>query len=289
MSEIKQQLRQIEDLRSLRYITSTLRDISVIEIKEVRERFDKNEQFASELRDLYKLVWRLAERAQHRSVQQHGARTLHVAFTTNRHFYGALNHDVMYKFQQDTDTSDSCLIIGDIGKEIWMSTARKRLEVSFISFAEDTPSLTEVTEFLRKTAEYTRVFMYYPGFVSVFIQKPMMLDITFRPQAIEPKSVKGNGEDQSLDSIEFLLEPDLGEMIDFFNSQVRYALFERMLLETQLSRIAARLVKMDTADQNADRLMSGEQTELRRAYASFSSRRMIETLVGHLQWHTQKI
>ncbi len=288
MSEIKEQLRRIEDLRSVKYITGTLRDISAIEIKQVRERFEKNEQFAAELRELYRLVWTLAERAQHSAVQQKGTRTLHVAYTTNRHFYGALNQDVMRKFQQDTDSEDSCLIIGDIGKELWLGSVRKRREVSFTTFVQDTPNLSEVTEFLRRTAAYNRVFVYYPGFVSVFVQKPMMLDITFRPSGVRSQQKEGNAE-KSFENIEFLLEPDLGEMIDFFNSQVRYVLFERMLLETQLSRVAARLVKMDTADQNADRLVRGEQTELRRAYASFSSRRMIETLVGHLQWHTQKI
>ena len=75
-------------------------------------------------------------------------------------------------------------------------------------------------------------------------------------------------------------------MLEFFNTQVRYVLFERMLLETRLSRVAARLVKMDTADQNAEALIGAERRELRRAKSSFSSRRMIETLVGYLQWHT---
>jgi F0F1-type ATP synthase gamma subunit len=74
----------------------------------------------------------------------------------------------------------------------------------------------------------------------------------------------------------------------FFKTQVRYVLFERMLLETQLSRVAARLAKMDAADTNAEQLIKNERKELRRANASFSSRRMIETLVGYLQWHTQR-
>lgn len=287
MSVVKEQLRRIEDLRSAKYITGTLRDISAIDMKRLRDKFETNEQFSSELRELYKLVWMLGERAGEKVTQIKNTQVLHVAYTTNRHFYGAVNNDVMRAFMSDTNTSDRCLIIGDTGKEIWLSGARKRREVSFISFKGDSPNSTETAEFIRRTEGFGHVLVHFPGFVSVFVQKPQILDVTFRPTDVRRESTTPSTPDTQ--SLEFLLEPDLAQMIAFFNAQVRYALFERLLLETELSRVSARLVKMDVADQNADGLIRHEKRELHRAHASFSSRRMIETIVGYLQWHTSKI
>jgi ATP synthase F1 gamma subunit len=298
MSEVREQKRRIEDLRSAKYITGTLRDISAIEIKRVRDEFDRNEHFASELRGLYQLVWSLGELAGDKSTQAKSSQVLYVAYTTNRHFYGAVNHNVMHKFINDTNTSDRCLIIGDTGKEIWLSGARKRREVSFMSFNEDSPNTQETTDFIHRTEGYSHVLVYFPGFVSVFVQEPQILDVTFRPNKGEQDRDAQRAPDSTplpavvqngASPLEFLLEPDIAEMISFFNTQVRYVLFERLLLETQLSRVAARLVKMDSADQNADGLIRNEEKELHRAHASFSSRRMIETIVGYLQWHTKNI
>ena len=85
-----------------------------------------------------------------------------------------------------------------------------------------------------------------------------------------------------------MFEPDLSEMVSFFNTQVRYILFERLLLETQISRVAARLVKMDTADQNAHDIIKLEMRTMRRIRTSFSSKRMLETVVGFIQWHNKQ-
>jgi F0F1-type ATP synthase gamma subunit len=292
MSEVNEQLRRIEDLRAAKYITGTLRDISAIDIKRVRELFDRNEHFAYELRDLYQLVWSLGEQAGDKATKVKSSNTLYVAYTTNRHFYGAVNHDVMRKFIADTDTKDRCLIIGETGKEIWLAGARKRREVTFMSFEGDSPNAKETSDFVRRTEGYGHVLVYFPGFVSVFMQEPQILDVTFRPdRAALPAKPDSQGKEQAVTfpPLEYLLEPDISEMVGFFNTQVRYVLFDRMLLETQLSRVAARLVKMDTADQNANMLIRNEQRLLHQAQASFSSRRMIETVVGYLQWHTKKI
>jgi ATP synthase F1 gamma subunit len=285
MSDVKTQQRHIEDLRSAQYITGALRDISAIELKALRGRFERNTQFTDELRDLFGLVWSIALRTEGAVDSGKKKETLYVAYTTNRHFYGALNYDVVKKVIKDTDTHDRCLIVGDTGKEVWKANAKKRKEVTFMSFKSDEPDQEETKSFLELSRDFSRVFVYYPGFVSVFAQEPRMLDITFRPSK---KAANASGQGAGGEEAEYLLEPDLTEMLMFFNTQVRYVLFERMLLETQLSRVAARLAKMDAADTNAEQLIKNERKELRRANASFSSRRMIETLVGYLQWHTQR-
>jgi len=282
MSQLKDQKQQIEDINTARYISGTLRDISAIELGALMKRFGKNNMFYGELTDLYQLVWRISQ--QHIAVdapREHKA--LYVAYTTNRHFYGALNRNIMESFRERTGTNDHCLIVGDTGRQIWMSQYKKRRKIDYLSFVGDTPTAKERHAFIDSVSEYDRVFVFYPRFVTVFTQEADVVDISFQPPEVEP------GSDTRSESIQYLLEPDIEEMITFFNTQVRNALFERILLETQLSRVAARLVKMDTADQNAEALLVRSRQALRQAYTSIASRQMLETLVGYIQWHKKNV
>jgi ATP synthase F1 gamma subunit len=286
MSEITNQQRRIRDVEDTKYITGALRDISAIEMKTLRTKFEKNKQFYEEIRNLYQLMWLIANEAGHADkLSPPRGDSLYVAYTTNRHFYGSLNQDVMRRFIRDTSPTDTCLIIGDTGSQLWVSNAKKRQTVRFLSFKDDTPDAQEIVQFLDQVSSYAHVHVFYPRFVSVYSQDVDSMDITFRPSRDT-----GTAEHVPLlaDAPHYLLEPDIIEMSSFFSTQVRYVLFEQLLLETQLSRVSARLVKMDVADQNADGLIRTERQELRRAFSSFSSRRMLETLVGYLQWHTHR-
>lgn len=280
MPQIKEQRQHIADIATARYITGTLRDIALTELGGLQKRFARNTQVYSELRDLFQVVWRIADRRGTSATLPTGARKhLYVAYTTNRHFYGSLNHNIMRVFMDATGTRDECLIIGDTGRALWFEHAKKRSKTTYLSFADDVPTEREVYSFLDRVAGYDQVYVCYPAFVSVYEQQAQIVDITFRPADADVATVLDEH------SAEFLLEPDLEEMLAFFNTQVRYALFERILLETQLSRVSARLVKMDTADQNAEKLLKRERASMRRSYMTIANRRMLETLSGYLQWH----
>lgn len=283
MSRVGEQKQRIQDIKAARYITGALRDVSAVELKKLRKRFEKNDMFYSELRELFQLVWKIASINNVISSSFQNERgELFLAYTTNKHFYGTLNHDVMKKFMDNTNQKSDCLIVGDTGKQIWNSQPQLRKSITFLSFNEDDPNTEEVNDLLKKVEKYQNVYVFYPGFTSVFKQDVQMVDITYRPS----KHITEKKEHEY--TPEYIFEPDLSEMVVFFNSQVRYTLLERLLLETQISRVAARLVKMDTADQNANELIKVEMRKLSRVRTSFSSRRMLETVVGFIQWHNRQ-
>jgi F0F1-type ATP synthase gamma subunit len=279
MSNIATQRQAIRDIESVQYITGALRDISAVQLSGLRDRFLKNTLFFDELRALYRLVWRIATVNNRLSALEQSAKgTLYIAYTTNKHFYGSLNADVMQAFLLGTSTKDEVCIIGSTGKGIWGNIGKKRKSVSYVSFADAMPNTDEIRDLLVRITPFAHVYVFYPGFLSVHEQKATNLDITFRPSA---KEMEGDGEALP----QYFLEPDLVEMFSFFNTQIRYMLLERMLLETQLSQVAARLVRMDMADHSAGDILRGERIELRRAHNTFASGRMLETVVGYIQWH----
>lgn len=277
MSNVTQERRQLVDLESVKFITGALRDISAIELKHLREEFNRNDRFYQDMRKLYHVVGSIAEQEGLPRVHTRTGPTLYVAFTSNRHFYGSLNNDVMRRLVENTNNQDRCLVVGETGKTYWKRAGRRRKEVEFVQFRDDSPTLGETHEFLEYVNSYSRVFVFYPGFVSVFKQEARMLDITYREE-------KSDEFSDSLD-MKYILEPEIVDMFFFFEMQVRYVLFERILLETELARIAARLMKMDNADENATNLIKTQRVQVRRAMATFSSIRLLETFTGYLQWN----
>jgi ATP synthase F1 gamma subunit len=281
MSAINEQKERIADVEAAHYITGTMRDISAIKLASLTKRFDQNTQFYTELTSLYQLVWAIAQERGVVPPRTSKERRLYVAYTTNRHFYGALNANTMYALRNRIASDDEVLVVGDTGRQMWRDRGGAN-KVQYLSFAGDDPGEDEVRAFLQQVEQYDSVVVLYPKFVSVFRQEVGSVDISFRPDYDK------SAQDAESLMPQFLLEPDVQEMIEFFNKQVRYALLERILLETQLSRVSARLVKMDTADQNAQDMLHTERMNLHRAYKSVASRQMLETLVGFIQWHNTR-
>jgi ATP synthase F1 gamma subunit len=273
---VKQELDILHDLETAKFITSSLRGLSALELKRYRERFERNATFYTELQILYYLVRQIAKRRGKQAVlPKTTGGVLYVAFTSNKHFYGSLNNDVMWEFLKKTGTDDDCCIIGQTGSIFWKKYGKKRKLLEYITFAQDTPTRQEMLDFLAKVAQYAQVFVFYPGFVSVIKQQVQSLDITYSEA---PK------EESPIMTLDYILEPEIAGMSYFFETQVRLLLFERMLLETQLSRVAARLIKMDTADENAGAMIKKQRTKVNRAYGALSNTRLLEIFSSYLQW-----
>lgn len=273
---VTQELSILHDLETAKFITSSLRGLSALELKRYRERFERNTNFYTELQILYHLVRQIAKRGgKQTALQKTSGGVLYVAFTSNKHFYGSLNNDVMTEFLRRTGTDDECCIIGQTGNTFWKKYGKKRKSLEYITFAQDTPTHEEVHAFLEKATRYGQVFVFYPGFVSVIKQQVQLLDITYSEA---PK------EESPIMSLDYILEPEIVGMSYFFETQVRQILFERMLLETQLSRVAARLVKMDTADENAGTMIKKQKLRVNREYGALSNARLLEIFTSYIQW-----
>jgi F0F1-type ATP synthase gamma subunit len=118
------------------------------------------------------------------------------------------------------------------------------------------------------------VFVIYPKFVNTFRQDIAMTDITQTPASVaEPEKMA-----------DYIFEPEIPNMLAFFERQVRRALFERVLLETELARTAARAQRMREAKDRAGDLRKGFERGLRRELATFADLELMETFIGFNFW-----
>ena len=202
------------------------------------------------------------------------SRNVHVALTSNQHFYGTLNFEIINKFYENTkNTKGEKIIVGKTGKEYLEAISGIGSFISII-YEKDLPKDAEIKEFIEKIKIYDRVYIYYPKFMSIVSQKVDVVDITYSP----PEGFSSQKE------IGYIFEPELSKIVDFFETQVKYLLFARVLLETELSKTAARLMAMNRAEEKADDLISDYRIRLTQAYKSLINARLVETFSGIRKW-----
>ena len=81
-----------------------------------------------------------------------------------------------------------------------------------------------------------------------------------------------------------LFEPELPKILEFFNRQVRRLLFIRIMLETDLSLTAARLLSMSAAEERSSDLIKEKQSEIRKTLSSFINAKLLETFSSIRSW-----
>ncbi len=270
---------ELEDIQTLKFISSAFTEASSAKIKKIRAAFETNTEFYQDITKVYHIVQAAAEKLEAADKKKHEGEyregTLYAAITSNQRFYGSLNVNIMRKFVKDAQTgSPTLLVVGATGRD-YLSSIRfpKKYEVQL--FEHDTPKKEEVMTFMEYVKPYKTVMLYYPHFKSLMSQDVGIMDIALREE---------HGELDKDDEAQTLFEPEVSEMLNFFETSVRSVLFFRVMLEVDLARTAARLMTMSAAEQNANELEKEKHSQLYKVTNSFLNARLMETFSGMSKW-----
>jgi len=234
MPAIEEIRKDLKDVETLKLMSEALLEVSALRIKSFKSEFERNRSFFDEMSNLYNLI-KVSSLKLKYAVQQikRDSKTILIAVTSNNRFYGRLNSDVvnvlLSEFKKDPHAH--LLVIGTTGKR-YLEEAEElgRRQPEFLIFKEDYPTPGEMQMFLEKTKLFKRVFICYPKFINLFMQKAVVVDITHTP--VKESSTKD-------EQIYHIFEPELIHIVRFFETQVRKILFIRIMLESELSRIAS--------------------------------------------------
>lgn len=284
MSIIAGQKRELEHIEAAKYITRALRDISANKMRGIRESFARNYAFYTDIRQLYTLVRSHAARAKTEAkekgegaAEEKGIRrtaSISVAITSNKRFYGSLNKKVMDAFIKQLDRRRGRhIVIGKTGRQYLAGTKYER-RAEYLSFEADNPNEDELGRFLDAVRSHDRILVYYPRFINVFRQDVAIVDIAEVPEEETVAETK----------VGYIFEPELTHMLLFFETQVQHLLFSRIMLEAELARTAARLMKMDSAEREADAEMKRKRRILHKEMTALSNMHLLETFSGFQQW-----
>lgn len=271
MSAINELREELASTETAQFVTTMLRDISATRLQSIRAAYEANEKYFAELHQLMDLLHTYAVDKGIAIPGTQKKRVL-VALTSNRRFYGTLNDDVVMKLAElkKEDPDSDCVIIGNTGHQIVERSGAVTVS-AHMSFKKDEPTPEEMHAVVQTLTEYSEVEVVHPTYVNAFQQNAVVTDVTHTPDASEIS--KG-------DTLEYLFEPDIPAMLDFFKTQIRLVLFERIVLETRLALTGARLMKMQRARERTEEMLVDERRVIHKEISTMQSMRLLETFTG---------
>ncbi|MGH7141552.1 MAG: F0F1 ATP synthase subunit gamma [Minisyncoccia bacterium] len=276
MSRIAELKKTLDEYEAAEITAGALEDISGLRMQSIRAQFEKNRSFYEEIRALYGVVQAQGKRIGGDQQKAKKPRELFVAITSNKRFYGSLIRDIIQALSARLAQSaeGSCLIVGSVGWQYFEQFGARKGSRQMV-LADDTPTPQEFETLLRHFSGFDRIYVFYPKFINPFRQDVGVEDITESPAV---------GAVAASTAEMYLFEPEVSLILAFFDTQVRRVLFGRVLLEAELSRTAARLIKMEEAEGRAQKLVSEQRTRIRRETAAASNTQLLETFAGFTQW-----
>lgn len=271
MSAINELREDLAHTETAQFVTTMLRDISATKLHSIRAAYEANEKYFSELHELMRLLQTYAFEKKIDIPVAHKKRVL-VAVTSNRRFYGTLNLDVIKKLKEEIakDTECECLILGKTGEQI-IERIPIAAATSYTTFAKDEPTSDEMHLVVQQLSEYTQVVVIHPTYINAFEQEAKVTDVTHVPDT---------KTDVEVPTLEYLFEPDIPAMLDFFSTQIRFVLFDRIVLETRLALTGARLMKMQRAREKTIEISKEQRHVIHKEISTMQSMRLLETFTG---------
>lgn len=273
IAEIKQ---RVEEGESLQLITRVFTEIASAKLKRIRAGIEHNRHFFFDLTNIYSLLNMLAVK-QGIFRKPKNPRTAVILIASNERFYGRVTNPLLDYFIQQTKGKDlDRLVVGKTAHS-YLETASYQYPYKKFNFKTDMPSAEEVHGITSQVKDHAKVIVFYSQMKSVLVQVATSKDIT---QSIDPMLYLNQEKNVQLllQEFDYILEPDLSIMIQFFDTQIKGLLLEHTFLESELARTASRLISMDSAQNEAKEYLTQVKNELKVARKNILNARIIETI-----------
>lgn len=278
MATLKQLNQILEESSSLKYIAQAYTEISAAKLNKIRGGIERNRLFAEEI---IKVLHVVEEAAAKKRIIAPGKDkgTISLLVTSNYRFYGTLENSLTRYFMVNTaKTKTDRVVVGKTG-ENYLQSVNYFHPHQTITFATDLPTPEELGRLTSLISGYKQVLIYHSRMQSVLIQKPTVTDLTQRP------AVETGSEELTLD---YIFEPEIGKVLQFFETQITLLLLEYTFLESELARTAAKMISMDEAQVNADKRIKEQKQSITRAKRAQTNIGLLETAASLMSWKRGK-
>lgn len=249
----------LEEGYSLKYIAQAYSEIANLKIKRIRNEVERNRRFFDEISYVYGLVKVLADKK--KVTIQKSKKIISVLITSNYRFYGNINSALIDFFVASTEKfALDRLIIGKAAIDYFKAQPPRHWQsYEEILLTADMPSPAELRDLVSILKDYDQVVIFFSKLKSLLTQQPETIDLSTTQQRIITSSQP---------DFRFIFEPELPQILAFFDSQIITLLLEEAFLEAEASRTASRFISMDQAETEANKFIK-EYTSL-KAYAKKS-------------------
>lgn len=282
-------IKQIDELieigESLKLISQAYGELAIFKLKKIRSDVERNRSFVSDIAQVYFIVKKIGFEKGVLGLSTN-SKTISLLLTSNYRFYGSINNNLVNRFIVNTaKINTDRIVIGHTGVD---SLKSMRYFHSFtpLIFKTDIPKEAELKQLIDLIKNYSHCLVFYAQFKSVLTQIPIIRDVT-QTQVLLTKAI-AEKQEQNTSRLGYILEPELKEMLQFFELQIKTLLIEQTFLESELSRTASRVIAMDQAQRNANDFIADNKKLILKEKRSITNNQILETVAGLLSYNKHK-
>lgn len=243
LDTLKNDIQVIEELSDT---TEILEQVAAKSIIETRENILKSREFFSKSWDIYNTLRQLTDLGP--NVYN---KDLVIIITPNRGMCGSLVGKVVRAGQKIHKSNQSDLLItGKKGHSFFTNQDEKTIH--FFSVPNNA-TYEDIEPLKNVIAKYASVHVVYPRYISISQQSVEVVSL------VSEEIIKSDRE-RKIDKIKakrYIIEPDLGSVVDYLNKTIIGILFFSYFSESLLAYNAAQMLAMRNAHDNANDQLKG--------------------------------
>lgn len=258
-------------------VTKTYEETAVMEIQKVRRKTWEGRDFMYTLAGILQniLQYYRKEVDEYRSYRRPKDSVI-VFISMSNKFSGDIASVAFSYFLKQVSGKD-LIIIGEEGREMFKgagenSPARKYSYFDF-PLSEDSEKIAKITNAI---LEYQNIEIIYGKYISIITQKP------------EKTSLLGLKVDETLHApveiLQYLFEPNLTEVLGYFEKEGSAVTFRQLLLESHLAELGSRINSMYTASSKIEKEVAKLESMLNIARKKGAYRKQLQGLAGMKLW-----
>ncbi len=284
MQDQKTLRKDINQLMTLGQLTRVYAQLASIKMKEVRYGVLSSRSFMTSVYDVFETV--LFSYQQQVAVLlkdkksagltflPHNGKTVAVFLSATGGLYGDVVHNTFALIKQAMKRPDiEVTIVGNQGVSLFKREF-PHMPYTYFEFPENMIDEAQLVKIVVHLVQYEVIEVYYPQFQSVIRQQP-----TKRIMSAQPTLEKTGAPRKK-----YIFEPNLQEILRFFESQIFTALLDATVRESQLSKFASRIIAMDSASERIKEHIKKQEFEYLRMSHETANRKQLNQLNGMMMW-----
>lgn len=284
MPSLKDIKKRIGSVKNTQQITKAMKMVSAAKLRRAQDAAVAARPYAEKLQSVLANLAARESGDSHPLLSQRGkGRALLVLMTADRGLCGGFNANVSKaaeRFVRENEKGFEAIdltIIGRKGKEFLKNRVGDNIKQVHENITSDATYQTAALigqEVVNAYSEetYDAVFVLYNAFQSAITQVVTLEQVL----PILPKEV----EEDAADAIDYLYEPNRGEVLDQILPKMVEVQFFRALLESNASEQGARMSAMDSASRNASEMIGKLTLQYNRARQAAITKELMEIISG---------
>jgi len=201
-----------------------------------------------------------------------------VLMTANNKLYGDIIPKISRLFENEaTNTNADIVVIGRQGKEL-VEHLNLKQEYKYFDIPDTGFTFSIIRPAIEYLFTYNKVTIYYGKFNNIISQDAVSEDLSENIPL---------GAENSQKKVDFIFEPSLAEVLEFFETQIFSLMFDQKLHEASLARFASRIKAMELSQNNIMKRLKKLHQRQKRLREMELNKRQLQLLSGKSLWGTR--